>query len=1167
MSDAVYPLQDNQLAAANPEDSVWLSASAGTGKTQVLSARVLRLLLQPHLDPSQILCLTFTKAGAAEMATRINSVLARWVRLSETQLGKELGHLGAPNDVETRDRARTLFASVLDCPGGGLRIDTIHAFSQWLLANFPNEAEMQPGMRPMEDRERALLMRETLAAMLVEAEQTSDHATLEIVSEFTRTKGQDALQKWLMRCANLHQLWKGPRGWQPPMAPQVKQLLGIPSDADEAWVHEVLSADVFPDHHLQAMLPLMDGWSAKTGKETAEFIRAWLPLDLAGRVECFGQFYLTVLTAKGLPRQMKIPSQEDPSLPARQEEIAQALACFAERKSLLELSQFLAPALELGRAFYLRWDAAKAREGLLDFDDLIERAASLLKKKEAADWIRFKLDRRFDHILVDEAQDTNKPQWDIIDALIDDFFSGQGAAGDKVRTIFAVGDYKQAIFGFQGTSPENFRKAKERVKAAMHSAVQNAAEARLNSRQRALQDLDLGQSFRTSVPILEFVDRAVDTIGPENIGLTDPYHSHKGENRPGLVTLWNPVHDERENDEAAEGRGDDKGEEGWLAKHDRKMAERIAKQVKRWTDGTEPFALQKGQHRNARPGDIMVLVRSRKDLAGLIVARLHAKGVPVAGVDRLRMGDPLAVKDLMATLRFAAQPLDDLQLANLLSSPLMGWSQDELLQYIPREPKQRLWDHLRKHDAPFVQATVAKLRELLALADFETPQSLLEWMLVGPWQSRAKLVARLGADANDPINELVNSAFAYESGHTPSLAGFIQWFDAGDGVLKRDPDDAPDLVRVLTVHGSKGLQAPIVILADATSKPGQVRDLELEEEIPGANEADSRSVPLPGINAEQRKGRLEEAYDQAKARDLQEHWRLLYVAMTRAEEALFIGGSLGPKTQQPHEDSWYARLSPLMDVDALDDDIWDARREYGGRAEPITTDEAEEIGVRDTLPEWLRTPIGPEPRPPRPLAPSSAGDDTGSDPPLPADMVQSAARRGVLIHSLLERLPDVKADEREKQALTWLERQAGDLSENERSEIAGQAIKVLDNADFADVFAPGSLAEVPLAATVGGQVIAGTVDRLLITETTVTVVDFKTARRPPSSLEEIPDSIVKQIAAYVAALEVIYPEHEIRAAVLYTQTPEIFVIPHKLIRLHKNAFATEDESYPPADVE
>lgn len=1172
----VHRLEGNQRLAADPQRSVWLSASAGTGKTQVLSARVLRLLLTPGVTPEQILCLTFTKAGAAEMAVRINSVLARWVRINDGVLGKELLKLGAANDPSTRARARTLFASVLDCPGGGLRIDTIHAFSQWLLANFPKEAGLVPGMRPMDDRERQLLAREVLGEMLREAEGGGDAALMAAVEQFACAKGTDALQAWLMRCASARDLWLGKGAWQPPMRPRVHLLLGIPADADTAWVDDVLSPDLFPDHQLQAMLPALDQWNTATGRAAAEFIREWLTLDMARRPESVDGFFGTLLTKGGQPSgRFKTPCKNDPDFAARQQEIADALALHRERRVLLEFAGFMAPALELGRAFALRWDAAKARQGLLDFDDLIERAAQLLKEQVAAEWIRYKLDRRFDHILVDEAQDTNAAQWRIIDALIDDFFSGEGASGDKIRTIFTVGDYKQAIFGFQGTSPENFRAARDRVKAAMRAAQGNALRARVAESPSGLSELDLGRSFRTARPVLEFVDRAIEAIGPQALGLQEDYHRHEGQDRPGLVTLWEPVRDQRGEEDSEQGdeaEGREEGAENWLARHDRLMADRIAQQVARWTSGAEPFALHGKdpggkERRNARPGDIMVLVRSRKELAGLIVARLHARGVPVAGVDRLRLGEPLAVKDLMSALRFAAQPLDDLELANLLSSPLVGWSQDDLLAHLPRGKGKRLWHHLRESEDALVQQTVARLRELLARADFETPQALLHWILVGPWRGRAKLIARLGHEANDPINELVNAAFTYEAAHAPSLAGFIQWFEAGESELKRDPDEAPNLVRVMTVHGSKGLEAPIVILADATSKPGDVRELDLDEDLPGQAGSTGRTVPLPGVRKEQRIGRIAEADEAARAAELQEHWRLLYVAMTRAEEALFIGGSLGPRTRAPHEDSWYARLAPLFGEEALADDLWQGRREWGTRESPVGEVEEAQIAQNVAIPGWLDRAIGPEPRPPRPLAPSAAGEDQGSDPPLPAEANREAARRGVLIHALLERLPEIEPAERIGAAQQWLERQASDLSAESRREIAEKSVQVIADPDFAEVFSPSSLAEVPLAASVEGQVVAGTADRLLVTAQQVTVVDFKTARRPPTRIEDIPRSTLLQMAAYVAALEQIYPGRDVRAALLYTQTPQLFELPKELVERHKKELQAAQQSFSSSAVE
>jgi len=1156
MSGAVYPLEGNQLEAVNPTESVWLSASAGTGKTQVLSARVLRLLLQPRIDPSQILCLTFTKAGAAEMAVRINEVLARWVRLGDTKLAKELRHLGANSGPETQAKARTLFASVLDCPGGGLRIDTIHAFSQWLLANFPNEAELIPGAQPMEDRERELLSRDVLSDLLVAAEKQGDTATLQAVSDFTRRKDPDALRAWLMRCAGAKHLWFGRNVWQPPMRGHVLKLIGLPSDANPAHIVQLCADPAFDHAALRLCLAGYRNWKSKSADAAVPAIEAWLAAGDAEKPGLTENLQNALFYNNG---NGKLPKSADDAFAGASAKVAASLAVIGNFQHLLELSEFLVPALELGRKFALAWDEAKKRDGLLDFDDLIERAALLLSEQVSAEWIRYKLDRQFDHILIDEAQDTNGAQWSIIDALIDDFFAGDGAAGGKLRTIFTVGDYKQAIFGFQGTSPENFRAAKNRVRKSMRDSAENAIEAKRGGRVRELLDLDLGHSFRTGQPVLEFVDRAIQAIGPDAFGLDGAVENHSGKERAGLVTLWNPVQDT--SDEAA---GDD-GEENWLARHDRQLAERIAAQVDRWlTD--QPFALEKDQHRAATAGDIMVLVRSRKELASLIVARLHAKGVPVAGVDRLRLGAPLAVKDLMAAIRFAAQPLDDLNLANLLSSPLIGWGQDDLLKYIPREDKVRLWHHLRANGAPFVAATIERLRRLLALADFETPQALLQWMLVGPWQGRAKLIARLGREANDPIDELLNAAFSYENSHTPSLAGFIQWFDASDDDLKRDPDQAADFVRVMTVHGSKGLQAPIVIMADAASKPGRVRDLSLEEEQIGSDK--SRKVPLPSLKGDERCGLIEQAYDDAEAAELKEHWRLLYVAMTRAEEALFIGGSMGKKVKQPHENSWFARLEPLFGEEALEDDLWGARREIGTRAKPVKQALPKQIGeVEAILPEWARNPIGPEPRPPRPLAPSSAGDDHAAEPPLPPDAAKYAAQRGVLIHSLLERLPEVDADLRQQLAARWLERHAAELPADMRDEMLQTALAVMAEPEFQDVFSSDALAEVPLAATVDGQVVAGIADRLLVTADTITVVDFKSARRPPKSLEEIPAATIGQMSAYAAALEVIYPARRIKAAVLYTQEPQIFTIPESLLAANKRQLSTGQESFAAAPVE
>ena len=1141
----VYPLEGNQARAVDPADSVWLSASAGTGKTQVLSARVLRLLLRPDVDPSQILCLTFTKAGAAEMSTRVNEVLASWVRMDSAALAANLKAIGANFDDESQSRARMLFASVLDSPGGGLRIDTIHAFSQWLLAAFPEEAGLAPGTRPMEDRDRDLLAHEVLAAMLVEWEETGAEDLLDALATLSIRMGADGVRGWLMRCAGARDAWFGPGSWQEPLEGNVRRLLGLAEDAGPESVAALCSDDVFDVRSLRRCLETLDVWDTKTGREGADAIRYWLSLDIQGRAATVEEFFGKILNKDGSDK--KTIANRDAAYSDYIDGVRQSILAVREQQMLLQLVDFLAPALLVGRRFALRWDEAKTREGFIDFDDQIRQAAALLSRSDLSDWIRYKLDRRFDHILIDEAQDTNEAQWSIIRALTGDFFAGMGQRDGKLRTIFVVGDYKQAIFRFQGTSPENFERNREHFAAIMADARTNAAQLRERISTRDLLSIGLGRSYRTAQPVLDFVDRAIAGIGHEQFGLTENPGRHEGDKRPGEVVLWKPV-DSQPDDEDTED-----SPENWVSEPERRMADKIAAQIQGWMkDG---YPLVKGTARNAGPGDIMVLVRRRRELAGLVVARLHAAGVPVAGVDRLRLGAPPAVKDLMAALRFAVQPLDDLSLANWLVSPLGGFSQQDLLDHGYRPKGTRLWAHLQRSDDPLVIETCDRLRDLLRLADYELPQALLHWMLTGPWQGRSKLIARLGRDANDPIDELLNAAANYAAAHTASLQGFIQWFDAGEGELKREAGASEGLVRVMTVHGSKGLQAPIVILADATGNPDKspVRGLSLVE--------GGRTVPLPALSSQEKVGPIAEAEALAAAEERQEHWRLLYVAITRAEEALFIGGALGKSEDAPAPDSWYARLEPLCVDEAKPDPVWGERKTSGQRPDPISEVRSEVSSGRLELPTWAVTPIGPEPRPPRPLAPSSAGGEQGADPPLAPEIAREAARRGVLIHSLLERMPDVVSEQRESSAQAWLARQAPDLAPGARAEILGSAMAVLDTPEVAAIFSPAALAEVPLAAIVDDQVIAGTADRLLIISDAVTVVDFKTARRPPSGLADMPQATLRQMGAYAAALAEIYPGRTIGAAVLYTQTPLLVSIPAEILAQHKPRLSAAQESF------
>jgi ATP-dependent helicase/nuclease subunit A len=1109
-------LDEAQRRASHPRDHAALSASAGTGKTHVLTARVLRLLLAGG-DPASILCLTFTKAGAAEMAGRIHARLAYWVRLRDADLGNELVALEEDPGPEARERARTLFARVLESSGGGLRIQTIHAFAQSLLAAFPSEAGLAPGFRPLEGREERGLARATLADLLVRAEQQGDLGPIRDLQTLSLRLGESGAERFLKACAAAPEAleWLGPRQG---IEARLRQGFGLPlGDIAEVVARE---CEAFDLETVNAVAAANRAWGTATGLQCCQIIADWLAGDGARRGEGLAGLAGIVLTRKGDPR--KAPAgllKAMPDYEALAARLADGCGRLLAMVRLAGLTNALGAGLRAGQSFAIAYADAKTAAGAVDFDDLIARAEKLLLTPGMGDWVRYKLDQRTDHVLVDEAQDTNERQWNIVRALAGEFFAGEGAS-TRHRTIFTVGDFKQAIFGFQGTDPASFDVAR-----AWFSREARAVE-------RDFLDLSMDRSFRSSPPILAVVDRVIGDLGHAAFGLArrpNPHESHH-EDRPGSVTLWLPFSDEA-------GQGEEAGEEGWISDATRRYAARLARQVRSWLDA--PFQVE-SRGRALRPEDILILVRRRGELAALLVARLHAEGVPVAGVDRLLLSAPLAVRDLLAAARFAAQPLDDLNLASLLVSPLFGWSQEQLFDAAFGRDGP-LWPHL-KESAP------EGLRAILAMGDYATPHSFFETILSGPLEGRRKLLERLGAEARDPIEELLSSALDFESEAGASLQAFLDWFARDDVEIVRDPSAPLDAVRVMTVHGAKGLQSPVVILADACANPdnagpgGAIAALVLEEGAP----------PVPAFRP--RKDELAEPIrsqiEHQDRRDREEHWRLLYVALTRAEERLYIGGALGARDRGgPAQASWYRAVESALGglgAEWRDTDLW-AREMRFGVLESAAKAVPKALEREQVLPDWLRRAAPVEERPPRPLAPSALGEDDVADPP-PGPELRQAALRGRLLHALFERLPGAAPDRREALAVHWLEHSAGVDDAALRAALARDACRIVADPEFADLFGPDSLAEAPIAAVVaGGAVVSGVVDRLLVQGDRVLLADFKTGRRAPPTLADIPAAHLRQMAAYRAALRVIFADRPVETALLYTAAPVLHKLPDALL--------------------
>ncbi|HEV2595050.1 MAG TPA: double-strand break repair helicase AddA [Sphingomicrobium sp.] len=1115
-------LKGEQALASDPRVHAALSASAGTGKTQVLTARVLRLLLN-GARPESILCLTFTKAAAAEMANRIGERLAEWVRLKDEELETDLRHLGEPNDPALRERARQLFARVLDCPGG-LKIQTIHSFAQGLVAAFPAEAGIVPGFQPIEGRAEQELVRRTLADLMTDAETRGDNCLIGDVQCLSRRLGEGGAVEYLQVCARRPEALAA-LGHRDSIEHQVRRLLNLPHSVAN-YLAAQCADDAFDCDLLRAVANANRSWGRSTGLAIVDNIERWLAMDATDRAAALPELAAIIFTGKGELRKTQAGQlKADPDYERHIERLAAHLSDLRRIERGSRLAADIGAGLRAGQAFARAYTEAKRAAGVADFNDLIEWTRGLLGQAGMGDWVRYKLDRQIDHVLVDEAQDTNSAQWEIIERLVEEFFSGSSEAEKRNRTLFMVGDFKQAIYGFQGTDPERFREARDTFR-------RRADELRAAGGTTEFRDLSIAASFRSAQPVLDLVDAVITTAGPTALALRDlpPPHRAFHHERPGVVELWQPFSVEHGSDEA------DAGEERWVSLRDRHYADALAERIRLMVEDA-PVLASTGRPLN--PGDVLVLVRSRGELASLIVARLFSAGIPVAGVDRLHLHEPLAVQDLLAAVKFAVQPNDDLSLASLLVSPLIGLDQDQLRQ-LAYGREGSLWRELRARASEFREAHDA-LAELLRIADFTPPSRFFEAILSGPMQGRRKLYSRLGMAARDAIDELMNSALEFERSETASLDHYLAWFSRGTVDVQRDPGQPANEVRVMTVHGAKGLEAPVVILADTTADPAKLGRTPVAVDIEVGT---APVVPLLRPKKDERCPPFEDIIHAGEERDLEEHFRLLYVALTRAADRLIVSG-VRPKERNDGADPrppncWHRIVERAMTSLASAPGENHVALRYGSSDGGRPGRARNKIELRPTrIPGWAARPAPPEAKPPRPLAPSTIAVDDESAP-SPSEAMRAAALRGTWIHQLLERLPAVELGKQASVADRWLQQSAGIRDDSVREEIAREVCAILSDCRFSRLFGPGSLGEAPLAATLAdGRVIAGTVDRLLVEETRVSVIDFKTGSVPATEAE-IPKSHRAQLSAYSDALGVIFPGRSISAALLYTSGPVLF---------------------------
>jgi ATP-dependent helicase/nuclease subunit A len=1118
---------DLQRRAADPERSVWVSASAGTGKTKVLTDRVLSLLVT-GTPPHRILCLTFTRAAAAEMANRINRALGAWATMADAGLAKDLAQLlGVTPDDGVMGRARALFARVLDAPGG-MKIQTIHAFCESLLGRFPLEARLAPHFRLMDERSAAEAMAAARDTLLAHARAGDDAALADALAEVSARIDEERFAALLDRLARerdrLRRLTDGANGTARVVA-RVHERLGVgPTETEESIIAAACTGRAFDGKALRrACAALLDG--SKTDRERGRRMAGWLAAPDA-RAETFDDYCRGFLTGKGQPYARPATRAAVQAMPDILDVLgreAERLAAVIRHLNALVTARATAALIRLGRGLLDRYEAHKRAHGLLDYDDLILYARDLVTGDGGASWVLYKLDEGIDHILIDEAQDTNPEQWEIVAALAEEFFAGEGARA-AARTVFAVGDAKQSIYGFQRADPDAFERMRSHFRA-------RAAAAR-----RQWADVDLHVSFRSTPSVLGAVD-AVFAQGPARDGVArgdeTVEHLPFRVGRAGLVELW-PAVKPRERDAF----------EPWTAPVERRrgdapaarLAAAIAAQIRRWIATREPL---ESRGRPIRAGDVMVLVRRRGPFVDELVRTLKQSGVPVAGVDRMVLSEQLAVRDLVALGETLLLPEDDLTLATVLKGPLFGFDEESLFDLAHRRgADETLWQALRAraHERPDWQAAHVALAGLMTRADY-VPVHELYADVLGARRGRCRILARLGHEAADPLDEFMGRALEFERTHPPSLQHFLHWLGQGRVEVKRDLEQATrDEVRVMTVHGSKGLQAPIVFLPDTLQLPPGGGDLLWTGD----------GLVLWPPRARYREPVADAARAAEARRQEQEYRRLLYVAMTRAEDRLYV---CGWHTRRAAPDgTWYelveGGLAAAEGGEDIGFDFGDGWSGAGRRlanpqdAKPEKPDAARSyLPPPADLPDWARRPAPPEQVPPRPLAPSRPDEDEPA-PRSPLGTDRGAAfRRGLIVHRLLQGLPDLPAGERGTAMRRFLARKAHGLEREEQEALAAEVEKVLALPEMTALFAPGSRAEVPVIGCIGDRVVSGQVDRLAVEPGRVRIVDFKTNRPPPTRVESVPPVYLRQMAAYRAVLALVYPGHAIECALLWTDGP------------------------------
>ena len=1115
---------------------MFVAANAGSGKTSTLVRRVARLLLA-GARPEAILCVTFTKAAAAEMQRRLFADLGAWAVMEDAPLTRALAEIDEAG--AELSQARALFARALETPGG-LKIQTIHAFCEKLLRRFPLEAGVSPGFTVLEEAAASRISQKA-------RERVAELAMAKPDSDVAKAYAHVSVQ---LDWNGFNAMFAAFEARRSAIGAYVRAC----EEAGSGYGEDVWRRCGFetptPRGEIEAEAMAAIRWGAwkraaqALAQGTGSTDRALAAQMLAVQSDSpFAEVWAVFSTGGGTPRKRLGTQSVDPA--ARQWLVDEQARHLETQTRLLAatVAEDTYQALTLAIAYAGLYEGAKDAQGALDFGDLIALAHRLLTERADAAWVLYKLDGGLEHVLLDEAQDTAPQQWDILRALTAEFFSGAGA-GPAGRTVFAVGDEKQSIFSFQGAAPERLA-----VETQAFGEMVTGASARF-------EPVKLLESWRSAPEILAFVDavfladEALAGLRPA-VGEAIAFYPliHKATREPaGCVELW-PL------------EANEPGEEvdPWAPvdsepprSANKLLAGRIARAIVAMVgrgDGVMDRAT-----RRTRPcgyGDMLILVRRRGPLFHEIIRALKREGAPVSGADRLKLSEHGVFEDLTALGQFARFPADDLTLAALLRSPFCDLDETDLFD-LAHGREGPLWTALnrRSGERPAWRAAMAFLGwardEASSTSPFDFYSRVLS-RLDGEGRSmRQRILTRLGAEGEEALDAYLAQALAAEAAGAHDLETFLARIVATELEIKREQDHASERgegeVRVMTVHGAKGLEAPIVILPDTTTRATAQGGPLLDAEDGGFLWAPRKADDCPASAAARELRDIATEHESA---------RLFYVALTRARDRLIVCGVESQTAR--FERSWYHFVQRAFDdlpIQAFALEGGGEGWRYGIDPSPATG-EATPRPVSPPLPAWSAGLAPAEPPLARYASPSSLGENDKGAAVSPLARVAGLGRyrRGDLIHRLLQLLPDLPPADRAAAAERLLARER-DLTDEQRGEMAAAALAVLEDARFAAVFGPGSRAEAALAGASQGLPanlkLSGRVDRLLVEPHRVLVIDFKTNRPAPDRIEDADPDYVLQMALYGALLAEIFPGRAIETALVWTDGPKLMAVPEAM---------------------